>query len=457
MTGSVVHPVREEFFAPRERSGFPVAKLDPTQERKYQMAQAYLLIRAPFFADLLLSRLKLVPTHAVDIAATDGFAVYINPDTFFRYELAEQAFIIAHEVMHCVFGDVTLLHIWKKTEKVQCPHAGVLPFDFGTMNCAMDYVINAILVQGSVGKYNKDWLYDASLSRGDNTSVAVYEKLYKPGRSGGGNSRSKRPGGALGGHAPGSSGPGGPEPGRFDQHLEPGQGQGMEPEKAVRSRNEAEWRVAVAAAAQAAKAQGKLPAALDRFVGDYLEPKVSWQDRIKAQMQRRLGADGYDWTQLDEQFLNRPAPYEPICFPMETAYGCGHIVVGVDTSGSIDEKEISRFFAEMTGIVSDLRPHQLTVLWCDAKIGRHDELEEVEDLEDFRVQVNQEGTKGGGGTSFVPVFDEVSRLGHQPDLLVYLTDMFGDFPDVAPPYPVIWGSISGIDEAPFGDVIHVEL
>ena len=45
---------------------------------------------------------------------------------------------------------------------------------------------------------------------------------------------------------------------------------------------------------------------------------------------------------------------------------------------------------------------------------------------------------GGGGTSFVPVFDWIAGRGLRPDLLVYFTDAEGQFPQRAPDYPVIW-------------------
>ena len=48
-------------------------------------------------------------------------------------------------------------------------------------------------------------------------------------------------------------------------------------------------------------------------------------------------------------------------------------------------------------------------------------------------------TTGGGGTDFRPVFryvDEHPEL--EPNLLIYFTDGYGDYPDRAPAYPVMW-------------------
>jgi len=116
------------------------------------------------------------------------------------------------------------------------------------------------------------------------------------------------------------------------------------------------------------------------------------------------------------------------------------------------------FFAEMNGICADLNPERLIIMWCDAHVHRVDELEDVEDLLEYKEVIDGDGGPGGGGgTSFVPVFEMVAEMGLQPDMLVYLTDMAGTFPKVEPDYPVIWGSIYPCDNQPFGEVVHVDL
>ena len=51
--------------------------------------------------------------------------------------------------------------------------------------------------------------------------------------------------------------------------------------------------------------------------------------------------------------------------------------------------------------------------------------------------------KGGGGTSFVPVFDLLEEDFEKPAVVLYLTDGYGDAPKKEPNYPVIWGIIDG--------------
>ena len=196
-----------------------------------------------------------------------------------------------------------------------------------------------------------------------------------------------------------------------------------------------------------AKVQGKLPASLDRMFGELLTPAVDWREKIQALFARKVGSGSYNWRRPDRRLIVRD-----IYAPGRSGFGAGTVVVAVDTSGSIGERELDMFFAEMSGILEDVRPRQLLVMWCDAKVHRIDECEEAMDLNHIRAK----GAPGGGGTSFVPVFDKIAEMGLEPDALVYLTDGYGYFPKPSA-YSVIWGNISapGSVNYPFGDVVDV--
>ena len=109
------------------------------------------------------------------------------------------------------------------------------------------------------------------------------------------------------------------------------------------------------------------------------------------------------------------------------------------------------FMAEMAGILDDCEPEKLYICWCDAAIGRVDEAEDTGDLMILRAK----GAPGGGGTSFIPVFDWIKEMNIQPAALVYLTDGMGSFPNTEPSYPVIWGNIYPNAKYPFGDVVDI--
>jgi len=417
-----------DYFQPR--SQLRTKALTREENTKFELGQAYLLTRTPFFANLLLQEMRIAMTEDVPVAATDEFTIFLNPQTFYtKYDIPEQAFILCHEVLHTIFRHCVMLQHWVNSGAVQVSQTEMLPFDMDLMQITLDHIINACLVEAKIGKMPKDAVYDQKISaKGEESCGEVYAKIYKQAQKNGGKG--------------GGSGQQG-----FDVLLAPGAGT---PGKDESSRNPENFKLAVQAAAEAAKAMGDMPANLLRIVEEILEPKVSWQEHIRSTLNRRLGSDGYDWRRADRRLITRPN--EPIFFASPSSYASGTIVVGVDTSGSIGERELSVFFGEMAGIIADMNPQQLVVIFCDAEVNRVDYVEDVGDLAELR----KKGAPGGGGTSFIPVFDEIRKLDLEPDALVYLTDMYGAFPDKEPEYPVIWAATTDV-KGPFGDHVHVEL
>src|SRR5262245_58813421 len=57
-------------------------------------------------------------------AASDGRNIIVNPDWFFKLGLADRTFVMGHEIVHNVFGDVELLN--------RCLRAGKVPMHDGT-------------------------------------------------------------------------------------------------------------------------------------------------------------------------------------------------------------------------------------------------------------------------------------------------------------------------------------
>lgn len=409
--------------------------LTPAQEKAWSDTCVALLWNCPAFSHILYTMMApntgtkhyAVFTKDVPIAATDGSNLIINPDSFFKYNLSERVFICAHEIMHCIWNHCGLMHQFQSRGKISYPDGSELPYNQETMNIAADLVINDALIESKVGTFNKDWLHDTQVGTSKDSAIDVYKKVFnqKPGGGGGKNSGSG-----------------------FDQHLAPGTSQGKDPATANSQRNEVAWQTEVAAAVNAAKVQGKLPGALERLFGEILNPKVDWRDKIAALFARKVGSGSYNWRSPDRRLIVRD-----IYAPGRSGFGAGDVVVAVDTSGSIGPKELDMFFAEMAGILEDVRPKRLVVVWCDAQVHRVDEVEEAGDLNHVRAK----GAPGGGGTSFVPVFEEVKKMGITPDALVYLTDGYGSFPQHEPSYTVIWGNISPPDSVkyPFGDVVDV--
>jgi len=422
------------------------------QERRWEETRTLLLLTCPAFTHLLYTMMNprkkadtAYWTKEVPVAATDGVTLLLHPDRFFTYELIERVFIVAHEIAHCVFDHCGILHRLTLAGKVGYADGEFIEFIPDVFQMAMDYVINAMLIEGKIGRYNKNWLFRSDI-KGDDSVIEVYRKLYKEGERGGG-----------GQQGDGQQG--------FDLHLPPGTtgGEGeasQDPTEAEQQRNETEWRTAVAAAMASAKAQGLLPANLERMFGAILEPAVSWKEHIQAFFARKVGSGGSDWQRADRRLivrgLSEALPGDAIYAPGRSGFGVGTVVMVGDTSGSIDYREGrvgDKFLSEMAGLLEELRPKRLVLIWCDADVHQVDEVEDACDIDTIRSK----SMGGGGGTSFVPPFEEVAKMGLDPDALIYLTDGYGTFPSHAPSYPVLWGSISAYGDVkyPFGDVVDL--
>lgn len=121
------------------------------------------------------------------------------------------------------------------------------------------------------------------------------------------------------------------------------------------------------------------------------------------------------------------------------------IVVAVDTSGSIDEKVYEHFLSELNNLRSTYKA-KLIMIQCDAKVQKVWQLTPYQPL--------PKEIHGRGGTDFRPVFDYIQEHRIVPDVLIYLTDMWGEFP-ASSKIKTLWVSWSGKKEAPFGKVVQI--
>jgi predicted metal-dependent peptidase len=233
--------------------------------------------------------------------------------------------------------------------------------------------------------------------------------------------------------------------GSWDHHIyEPQTGDGDDKGEP----STAEWRRAVQSAKDAAKAMGKMPASLERFVDQLLTPKVPWEDKLRKSLAKKLGRDTTNWNRPNRRRLVT----QGVIMPTYRGFGAGHIVFCVDTSGSMSDDELSQALGECDKILMDCNPERVTLIGCDARVETVTELQPGDTL-----QGNIPRIGGGGGTSFIPPFDYLADEGEKPETLVYFTDTGGTFPKDPPAFPVIWCCSEDWCEPPWGEVIHVEV
>lgn len=438
------------------KASYPEVKLDPQQNRLWSETLAAINWIAPGFTHLLYTMLNQKGDTTVALfteampegcdAATDGTQILLKPSLFFKLTLMKRVFTVCHEIGHCTADHCGMGYMMKKRGYMLVKNKQV-PYDPMFANVIQDYIINDMLIEAKFGEFDKNWLHDTTIADYKSDWVDVYAKHYKQKKGGGQGSGQ----GSGTGNDPGDCSGNGPTPmgqGQFDQHLDPGTSAGLNPDDAP-PRNQQEWQQAVAGALAVARAQGKAPAAFEMFFGNMLEPKVDWTEHLKSLIARKVGSGGYDFRKPDRRLIVRD-----IVAPGRTGFGAGLVVIGMDSSGSIyaDPKLIDRWMGELTGIMEDVRPREVHVVWCDSIVQRVDELTDPSDID----QVRHKGAKGGGGTSFEPVFEYIEKNDLTPDCLLYLTDGDGSFPKEQPRYAVIWGDITNSpSKYPWGDVVQV--
>ena len=168
---------------------------------------------------------------------------------------------------------------------------------------------------------------------------------------------------------------------------------------------------------------------------------VDWREALRRFFSQTVPQD-YRWTPPNRRFV-----WAGLYLPGLHREGIGEIAIGVDCSGSISNKLLSKFSAEVNAIAAESRPELVRVLYCDAAIQRVDEFTAGEKIELNPV--------GGGGTDFRPVFTYLEERQIEPRCLIFLTDLAGSFPDETPPYPVIWAATSD-RTAPFGETVAID-
>jgi predicted metal-dependent peptidase len=122
---------------------------------------------------------------------------------------------------------------------------------------------------------------------------------------------------------------------------------------------------------------------------------------------------------------------------MPSAYSesVGPIVIGIDTSASIDQIQINEFLAEIKSIAEDTPPERIHLLYWDTEVAG----EEVYEQSEYATLTQSTKPMGGGGTDPTCVKTYVDAMTTKPEIVLMLSDgeVWGEFPDFN--VPTIWG------------------
>jgi predicted metal-dependent peptidase len=380
-----------------------------------------------FFASLAL---RLVPE--VDwnekTMATDGKGLFYNPDFVNGLNKDELRGVVVHEVMHPAMGH----------------HARRQGRDLKRWNTATDLSINPLIkaagLQLPAGMYMPGEGEFADLPK--DKSAEEYYNLLPQGNGDdeqGGQQPRQGGGGQGDGQGDGEQSEGGgkgtPDPGGCGAVKDP-------PQQTSNSQAESEWKEAVAQAENASKGKGNLPGGLARMVDKVVRPVADWRDVLREFVSQQARND-YSWARPNRRFIHLG-----LYLPGMHSEELGDVVVMVDTSGSIGQRELALFGNELNGILGAF-DCSVTVLYHDTTVCHVQHWRSTDGPLELEA-------KGGGGTSHVDAFDWIRREGASPACVVALTDMDTTFP-ADPGVPTLWAAVSaGTKSGPFGRTIHLD-
>jgi predicted metal-dependent peptidase len=389
---------------------------------RVQKARTTLLLDHPFFGTLLF-RLKGRETRSVQTMATDGVSLFYNPDFVATLPAVELCGVLAHEVLH-----PALQHHVRRGNRSPV-----------RWNKACDYAINPLVVDAGL-PLPKDILLDDRF-RGM-SAERIYNLLLEEED---GNRQQPEDEEEF---AETSSDTDEGKDGSPNAPVTPGGiGQVLDAPAADEADGKPEdeqardWQIAVEQAETLSKLAGKIPAGLDRCLEGAEEARVDWRELLRRSWSQTGTAD-YSWLRPNRRHI-----WQGLYLPGVIREGVGSVVIAVDCSGSVSARQLSLFEAEIQSILEGQRPELVRVLYFDTQIHKVDVFQTGQPIKLSPV--------GGGGTDFRPCFDWIEENAVRPDMVVFLTDLYGTVPTERPAYDVIWAS-TGSRVAPFGRLVPMQ-
>jgi len=390
---------------------------------KIIVARVGLLMRHPFFGNMA-TRLKVQEaTDWCPTAATDGRNLFYSVPFFANMTNKEVEFVIAHEILHCVYDHMT------RREKR----------DPNVHNIAADYIVNNILVRDKIGDKPKDIPIYQDFKYDGWTSEEVYDEIYSKYDE----EELKQLGKLLDEHIDWD------KDGESAGGKDGSKGKGNKPSysKDELRKIRDEIKESMISSAQSTGA-GNLPAEIQRMIKELTEPKMDWRQLLSQQIQSTIKND-FTFSRPARKGWHTGAILPGMNFE-ETIDIC----IAIDMSGSIGNEQAQIFLSEVQGIMDQYQDYKIKI-WCfDTEVYNEADFDAAnDDLTSYEVQ-------GGGGTDFMCNWNYMKEHDIVPKKFIMFTDGYtwdswGD-ENYCDTIFVIHSNHNKNLEAPFGITTHYE-
>jgi predicted metal-dependent peptidase len=364
-------------------------KIDALARERLITARVGLLLRHSFFGNLA-TRMSLTNADEwCSTAATDGLKFYYNSRFIMMLKPKEVEFLVGHEVLHVVYD-----HMGRRGNR-----------DPQIFNVANDYAVNADLKRHNVGQFitSVPCLYEKKYD--GKPSEEIYDDLMKNVKQIDINSLIEQ---MIDDHMDGEDGEDGEGDGEGNQE---GKGKGrpkMSDEERERVRQEIKQ--AIISAASSAEA-GQLPLGVERLIKQHTNPVMPWRELIQQNLTSCIRTD-YSWMRPSRRGWHMDA-IMPGMTPGEEI----DVVVTLDMSGSISNKQAQDFLGEIGGMMNSFDGYKVHLFCFDTDTYNPQDFnsENMDRIEEYEPQ-------GGGGTDFDCIFDYLKENDIQPKRLIVFTD-----------------------------------
>jgi predicted metal-dependent peptidase len=360
------------------------SKIDALARERLVTARIGLLLRHSFFGNLA-TRMQLINADLwCSTAATDGQKFYYNSRFIMMLKPKEVEFLVGHEVLHVVYD-----HMGRRDNR-----------DPEIWNIADDYAVNADLKRHKVGQFitSVPCLYETKYD--GKAAEAIYDDLMKNVQK---ISIEDLLDQMIDDHMDGD--------GDGDNEGD-GEGKGKRPSMSAeeRERVRQEVKQAIINAASSAEA-GQLPLGVERLIRQHTNPVMPWRELIQTNLTSAIRTD-YSWMRPSRRGWHMDA-IMPGMTPGEEI----DVVVSIDMSGSISNKQAQQFLGEISGMMDAFDGYKIHVFCFDTEIYNPQDFnsENMDSIDTYEPA-------GGGGTDFDCIFTYLKDIGNVPKRLIVFTD-----------------------------------
>jgi predicted metal-dependent peptidase len=159
---------------------------------------------------------------------------------------------------------------------------------------------------------------------------------------------------------------------------------------------------------------GKMGGNIPRGIGELTTPKVEWSKVALQKLASDVkGHDSQSWRRFQRRFV-----HQELYFPEHVGNSVGELVVAVDSSGSMGQKELRHALSDVYVMMQTLNPRKVHLLYWDASVDAHERYEPST----YASLPKSTRPRGGGGTDPQCVVDYMKEHKMKPSATMVFTD-----------------------------------